>query len=168
MAADDVSKKKPTLDTLANFVKNKAIKLGIAMPEMDKEVMIKIAEQFPEYGKFSNKGLKKLTKMHEASVMSSEKSQKHFYKGNQDYRDALKYRLRESDLSPEERDSIYEKIENSLQKDFEKDTEHKILLRDALLIGGTGIVAAFAIGVVALGGKAVFQGVDSPDKPESA
>lgn len=165
---EESSKKTSGIDSFRKFAKNQQIKIGLMMPDMDKEVMLKVIDQFPEYRKFGNKGLKKLTKMHEATLKSSEKSQAYFFKGNKEYREIIRERLSRDDLDPEERNSLYEKLEKSIEKDSIKDTEHKTLLREALMIGGSGIVAALAIGVVLLGGKAAIQGLDGSDNSEGS
>lgn len=154
------------IDTWRNLSRDKILQFVAMMPEMDKEVAIKVIEQFPEFRQFAVDALDVLEKEHASTLAFNKQSQDKVHQAYQDVRGVLTHELRRDDLSAEDRMIIIEMIMNTANREFEKDSENKrfldTLFGKAALAGGTAI----ALGIVVLGGR-VLRGNDS-DKDRRA
>jgi hypothetical protein len=147
------------IDTWRNLSKDKILQFVALMPEMDKEVAIKVIEQFPEFRQFAMDALSVLEKEHTATLASNRESQAEVHRAFQEVRAILASELKRDDLTSEDRMLIIDKIMESANQEFAKDSENKrfldTLFGKAAMAGG----AAIALGIVVLGGR-VLQDED--------
>lgn len=134
-------------------------KLVASLPEVSKEVALKIAEQLPELRKIATSAVSRLEKMHKRTLDKNEKSQEHVHEAFGDVRRVLENELNVDDLSWEQRKEIYELLMDTADKDSAKDTENKRLLDTWLKAGGVVAIAALVMIVILAGGKTAADSV---------
>jgi hypothetical protein len=150
------------IDSWRNLSKDKVVRFAAMMPDMSKDVAIKVIEQFPKFKELALDALNFADKAHGSTLNSNAQSQERVYNAYQDIREALKAELERDDLSAEDRRILIEQLMRTGDKVFEKDTENKQLLdglfKKALLVTG----AVVASGFVFVGGKVMIgRGGDS-------
>lgn len=65
---EDELKKAREIDTWKNLSRDKLIKFVAMMPDMDKELALKVVEQFPEFKRFVSDALDVIEKRHEFTL----------------------------------------------------------------------------------------------------
>jgi len=155
-------KKKLGIDSWRNISKDKVIKFAAMMPEMDKEVAIKIIEQFPEFAKFANEVVDTLEEEYKTTIKANADSQEEVFKAFREIREILKDELKRDGLSPEERMDILHMIMETGDKVSEKDSENKEFLPGLFKIAVNGAEVALVAALVFIGGKVLLErGQDS-------
>lgn len=150
-------KKKLGIDSWRNLSKDKVIKFAAMMPEMDKEVAIKIIEQFPEFRKFAGDVVDTLEEEYKSTIEANADSQEEVYKAFRETREILKDELRRSDLTPEERANIINMIMKLVDMMAEKDSENKEFLRDLIKTGAVSAVVVLSAAIMFVGGKILLE-----------
>lgn len=154
------------IDSWRNLSRDKIVRFVAMMPEMDKEIAIKVIEQFPEFRKFAVDALDVLEKEHSATLAFNKESQDNVHHALQDVRAILKDELNRGELTAEERMIIIGLIMETANLEFEKDSENKRFLESlfgkAVIAGG----AAIALGIVVLGGRVLIDNDEDEDRRE--
>jgi hypothetical protein len=153
---EDEIKKALEIDSWRNLSKDKVIKFAAMMPDMDKDVMRKIIEQFPQFKEFAVATLNVLQKEHESTLESNAQSQERVHNALHEVREILQHELEREGLSAEDRRFLIEQVIRTGDKEFEKDTENKQFLGgslDKVLVGAGGALAA---GLVFVGARIMF------------
>ncbi len=150
--------KKLGIESWRNLSKDKVVKFAAMMPDMDKEVMLKIIEQFPEFREFANGVLEHF----EESVKNlSEANSKDFVlviEGLKETQQIIKAELDKPEISSEDRHFLIENLMRIAEMYKELDSNNKKFLKalstDNLKVVGLTVLAA----VVVLGAKVLFDG----------
>jgi len=150
-------KKKLGIDSWRNLSKDKVIKFAAMMPEMDKEVAIKIIEQFPEFRKFASDIVDTLEEEYKSTIKANTDSQEEVYNAFRETREILKDELRRSDLTPEERTNIINMIMKLVDMASEKDSENKEFLKDLIKTGAVGAGIVLSAAIIFVGGKILLE-----------
>lgn len=154
------------IESWRNLSRDKILRFVAMMPEMDKEVAIKVIEQFPEFRKFAVDALDVLEKEHSATLTHNKASQDKVHHAFQEVRAVLANELKRDDLTAEDRLIIIRMIMETANREFEKDSENKrfldALFGKAAIAGG----AAIALGIVVLGGRVLLDNDDDQDRRE--
>ncbi len=141
------------IDSWRKLSRQNVIKFASMMPDMDRELAVKIVEQFPAFSKFALDALHVMERVQESAMGFNERSQEKAHKAYQDVRDAIKGELKK-DVSPEERERLIDTMMQTADKEAAKDSENKRLIVDLVkttaVVGGAALLAA----VVVLGAKA--------------
>ncbi len=145
------------IDSWRNLSKDKMIKFAAMMPDMDKEVVFKIIEQFPEFTKFAMEALNVMEKEYESTLTFNKQSQENVHQAYQEIREILKGELNQENLSFEEKKIILELIMKTGEKEFEKDAENKKFLDGLFNKVAIGAGTAILTAVVFVGGKVLLQ-----------
>lgn len=151
--SEEEAKEKLGIDSWKNISKEKVIEFGAMMPEMDKEVVLKIVEQFPEFTKFAGEVVDSMEEMYKATVKANADSQDEVLNAYKEIRVILKDELgRNDDYSPEERIHILNMIMETGEKESKKDSENKEFLFGLFKTAGkiAGGIAGGVIVVAAL------------------
>ena len=158
---EDELKKALEIDTWKNLSRDKLIKFVAMMPDMDKELALKVVEQFPEFKRFVSDALDVIEKRHESTLSHNKQSQESFYQGTREIREILKRELENDNLTWDQRKFIIEKIMETAHLEFAKDSENKRFLDG--MFGKVTLVAgaAIAVGAAVLGGKVMAQREES-------
>ena len=157
LKSEDEIKKVLEIGSWKNLSKDKMIKFAAMMPDMDKEVTLKIIEQLPEFTKFAMEALNVMEKEHETTLTFNKQSQENVHKAYQEIREILKGELNQDNLSPEEKKSILELIMETGKKEFEKDTENKQFLDGLFKKAALGVGTVILSAIVFVGGKVLLQ-----------
>lgn len=118
-------KKALGIESWRNLSRDKVIRFAAMMPDMDKEVMLGIIQQFPEFTKYGNDLLESLRETVQATID----------KNSEDYRMSLaiisetqaicKEQLRRTDISSEERVLIWNNLLEVTKMVPEMDRDNK-------------------------------------------
>ena len=131
------------------------------IPNMDKEVAIKIIEQYPAFAKLSESMVAPLNKMCDIALEKNEESQRLTIQAYKQILDELSNQLHMEDISKEEREKITKQMIEIADKISVKDTENKAFI-DKMAKYSTG----FAIGVVVLGAAILGVNIKGKDIPK--
>lgn len=139
------------IDSFRNLSKDKIMEFVSLIPNMDKEVAIKIIEQYPAFAKLSESIVAQLNKMCDTALEKNEGSQRLTIQAYKQILDELSNQLHTEDISKEEREKITKQMIEIADKISIKDTENKAFI-DKIVKCGTGIaIVAFVLGAVILG-----------------
>ncbi len=160
ISAEEV-KRALNIDSFRNLSKDKIVEFVSLIPNMDKEVAIKIIEQYPAFAKLSESMVGQLNKMCDIALEKNEDSQKLTIQAYKQVLDELSKQLHIEDISKEEREKITEQMIEIADKIAVKDTENKAFI-DKMVKYSTG----FALGVVVLGAAVLGVNVKGKDIPK--
>lgn len=141
------------IDTWRNLSKDKILQFVALMPEMDKEVAIKVIEQFPEFRAFAMDALNVLETEHTSSLAANKESQAEVHHAYQEVRAILASELKRDDLTVEDRRIIIDMIMETANREFAKDSENKQFLDTLFGKAALATGVAIALGIVVLGGR---------------
>jgi len=145
------------IESWRNLSKDKVIQFAAMMPDMDKEVMFKVIEQFPEFTKFAN-GV--LEHFEESLKNLSETNSKDFEiiaEGLRETQQIIKDELQKPEINDDEKRYLIDNLMKVAEMYMEFDKNNKKFLKalssDNLKVAGLTILAA----VVVLGGKVLLD-----------
>ena len=146
-------KKALGIGSFRNLSRDNVMRFAAMMPDMEKEVALKIVEQFPEFKAFALDAVNVMQKVQENALAGNKESQAHVHQAWHEAREIHKGQLDDEELTWEQKKYLLDLIQETAREESAKDSENKKFLkevtRDALLTIG-GVVL---LGVVALGGK---------------
>lgn len=137
-----------------NLSKDKFITFVSELPNMSKEVAIRVVEQFPDFKNLVMDSFDQVQQQATIAVAANWKSQKRVHKAFADYREILSRELDRENLSAEARFSVLELFKKAIDDESRKDSEHKAFVLRALSIVATAAVVVVAAGASVLGAKA--------------
>lgn len=140
------------IDTFRNISKDKIMEFISAIPNMDKEVAIKIINQFPAYAETAMNMVSTLDTMCDKALKENSESQAESIIAYKKILSDLGEVLKKDSISPEERASIADRMITIADRIAAKDSENKEFLNDTLkrnmsLIGGALLLGAVILGV---------------------
>lgn len=149
------------IDSFRNLSKDKIMEFVSLIPNMDKEVAIKIIEQYPAFIKLSESIVAQLNKMCNTALEKNEESQRLTIQAYKQILDELSNQLRMEDISKEEREKITKKMIEIADKISVKDTENKAFIDQM-----AKYTVVCAIGVLVLGAAILGVNVKGKDIPK--
>lgn len=149
------------IDSFRNLSKDKIMEFVSLIPNMDKEVAIKIIEQYPAFAKLSESMVAQLNKMCDTALEKNEESQRLTIQVYKQILDELSNQLHMEDLSKEEREKITKQMIEIADKISIKDTENKAFI-DKMVKYSTG----FAVGALVLGAAILGVNIKGKDIPK--
>ena len=149
------------IDSFRNLSKDKIMEFVSLIPNMDKEVAIKIIEQYPAFAKLSESMVAQLNKMCDTALEKNEESQRLTIQAYKQILDELSNQLHMEDISKEEREKITKQMIEIADKISVKDTENKAFI-DRMVKYSTG----FAIGALVLGAAILGVNIKGKDIPK--
>ena len=151
MATENDVKKALAIDSFRNISKDKIMEFVSAIPNMDKEVAVKIIEQFPSYAESANNMIAQLNTMCSNAMEENGESQKEVIEAYKKILDDLGELLKKDASTAEERTQITKQMIDIADRISAKDTENKEFLSGITKYGGHIIVSALILGAVILG-----------------
>lgn len=139
------------IESFRNLSKDKMMEFVSLIPNMDKDLAIKIVEQFPSYADYSQNIVKQLNMLCEKALELNDNSQTEAIEVYKKVLDELSVLLQKEETSVDERKYITEKMIEVADKIAIKDTENKEFLEKIIKYGGYVALGALAIGVTILG-----------------
>ncbi|WP_423901707.1 hypothetical protein [Eggerthia catenaformis] len=149
------------IDSFRNLSKDKIMEFVSLIPNMDKEVAIKIIEQYPAFAKLSESMVAQLNKMCDTALEKNEESQRLTIQAYKQILDELSNQLHMEDISKEEREKITKQMIEIADKISVKDTENKAFI-DKMVKYRT----RFAIGALVLGAAILGVNIKGKDIPK--
>lgn len=149
------------IDSFRNLSKDKIMEFVSLIPNMDKEVVIKIIEQYPTFAKLSESMVAQLNKMCDTALEKNEESQRLTIQAYKQILDEQSNQLHMEDISKEEREKITKQMIEIADKISVKDTENKAFI-DKMVKYSTG----FAIGALVLGAAILGVNIKGKDIPK--
>jgi hypothetical protein len=151
-------KKALNIESFRNLSKDKIIEFVSLIPNMDRDVAIKIIEQFPQYANFASSMISQLNTLCDNALKANAKSQSDVIEAYKKILDDLGELLKKDDITSEERANITEKMVMIADRISAKDTENKAFLINAIksiapYAGGALLLAAAIFGVNVKGVK---------------
>lgn len=146
-------KKALGIDSFRNLSRDNVMRFAAMMPDMDKEVALKVIEQFPEFKAFALDAVNVMQKAHESSLAENRASQDQAHQAWQDVREILRGQLDGDELPWEEKRYIIDLIVDTARQEAAKDTENKQFIKDLAKYTLTAVGAAVVLAVVYVGGK---------------
>lgn len=158
MATENEVKKALAIDSFRNMSKEKIMEFVSAIPNMDKDVAIKIIEQFPAYTESANNMLAQLNVMCSNAMKENGESQKEAIEAYKKILDDLGELLKKETITVEARMKITEQMITVADRISAKDTENKDFLNGIIkygvpIIGGALVLGAAILGVNVKGRK---------------
>lgn len=141
------------IDSWRNLSKDKFLTFVSDLPNMSKEVAVKVVEQFPDFKGLVLDSLNRVQEQATLSVNANWKSQKKVHKAFAEYRAVLTRELDRDNLTSEDRVSILQLFKKAVDDESLKDTEHKAFVHRTLAVVGTVALVVVAAGAAALGVK---------------
>jgi hypothetical protein len=152
MVTENEVKKALAVDSFRNVSKDKIMEFVSAIPNMDKDVAIKIIEQFPDYTESAINMLAQLNTMCNNAMKENGESQKEAIEAYKKILDDLGELLKKDKITSEERVQITEQMITVADRISAKDTENKDFLNGIIkygipIIGGALLLGAAILGV---------------------
>jgi len=144
-------KKALAIDSFRNMSKDKIMEFVSAIPNMDKDVAIKIIGQFPAYTGFAPTMLAQLNTTCDNAMKENGESQKEVIEAYKKILDDLGERYKKDTITSEERAEIIEQMISIADRISVKDTENKDFLNGLIKDEVQIIIGALVLGVVILG-----------------
>lgn len=141
------------IDSWRNLSKDKFITFVSDLPEMSKDLAIKVVEQFPDFKGLVLDSLSRVQDQATHAVDANWKSQKKVHKAFAEYRAVLTRELDRDNLTSEDRFAILELFKKAVDDESLKDTEHKAFVQRTVAIVGTAALIVVAAGAAVLGVK---------------
>ncbi|KAD3515043.1 hypothetical protein [Arthrobacter yangruifuii] len=164
---EDQIKQALGIDSWRNLSKDKMIRFAAMMPDMDTEVALQIVKQFPHFKEFAMSAVDAMEQAHQSTLKANKHSQKRVHQAFQQIREALIVQLEQEGLSWEEKKYLIEKIMETGNLQFQKDTENKEFLDGLFKKVLFGAGAALALGVAFVGGRVMIEGNDNPESDQT-
>lgn len=158
MVTENEVKKALAIDSFRNMTKDKIMEFVSAIPNMDKDVAIKIIGQFPAYAESANNMLAQLNIMCNNAMKENGESQKEAIEAYKKILDDLGELLKKDTITAEERVQITDQMITVADRISAKDTENKDFLNGIVkygvpIIGGALVLGAAILGVNVKGTK---------------
>lgn len=165
--SEDAIKKALKIDSFRNLSKEKVMQFASMIPYMDKEVALKVIDQFPVYADFGKGAIEQYTKTCDNILEKNKEGQTAVIRGYQTILDALAKKIDKEDLSEEERKSITEDMITVADKIAEADLNNKKFLdrmgNKLLFLAGMALLGVGAV----LGVNATTGGGNLPELEDS-
>ncbi|MGW4645828.1 hypothetical protein [Kitasatospora sp. NPDC004289] len=143
-----------------NLSKEKVLKFAAMVPDTSNEVRLKLLEQFPAFKDLAVNSVDALKKAHRTTVAANENNQERLHEASEQFRDILAEELKRDDLGPEDRQAIYDRLQQGVQQEYEKDSENKQFLERTIRLVTTGAVTVIALGAVFAGAQIMGESKD--------
>jgi hypothetical protein len=154
-------KRKLGIESWKNLSKDKFLTFVSEMPNMSKEVTLKIIDQFPDFKSLVLDSLGQVEEQAANALAANWKSQKKVHKAFAEQREMLRRELDREGLTSEDRFSILRMFAESVEKEAAKDSEHKIFSYKLVTTVAGIAVGGVAAGLAILGGKSKISDEES-------
>ncbi|SDB25229.1 hypothetical protein SAMN02910317_01225 [Ruminococcaceae bacterium FB2012] len=139
------------IDSFRNITKDKIMEFVSLIPNMDKDVALSIINQFPTYVDMVKCMTEQLGKTCEIAMSDNSANQSEVNSAYKTIIDSLAEALNREDITPEERDSITNKMIQVADKMAEKDSENKRFISCVVKNKQHFIIGLAVCGVAILG-----------------
>jgi hypothetical protein len=146
------------IESWRNLSKDKFMTFVSDLPNLDKDVALKIVAQFPDFKELVNDSFEKFKDDATEARAFNWKSQKKVHKAFSEYREILKLELERENLTSEDRFRIIDYLRAAVDAESAKDTENKKFQVATTTIITTAGLALVGAAVAVLGGNTQIGG----------
>lgn len=143
--------KKLGIESWRNLSKDKFLSFVSELPNLDKEVALKIIGQFPEFTTLVRSALSETREVTTEVLSTNLASQNAVYEAQKQYRDILERELNRENLTTEDRFRILELLKQSVSDAESFDRENKSFLTDVLYTAGMVAISMVTCACLVLG-----------------
>ena len=144
-------KQKLDISDFRNITKDKIIQFVSLMPQMDKELSIKIIEQFPNYTNMATSIVDKLLNLCNNAIENSKVTEKEAIEAYKLVLLTIKKELEDKEITKEEREKYNNQMIEVADKISEIDIRNKKWLEGIIKHGSTVMCITLAVGAAILG-----------------
>lgn len=160
LKSEEDVKKALDIESWRNLSKDKLLAFVAEMPHMDREVALKVIDQFPNFKSLAGETMASFDERFDSAQKFNWKSQKKVHQAFQSYRRSLDRELERPYLSSEDRFRILEMIRETADRESAKDSENKTFTLKLVSVAAAVGVTVVGAAVAALGGKVGIGGND--------
>lgn len=145
-------KKALGIESFRNLKKDDIVQFFTMLPDIDKEVSLKIIEQFPNFKEYALTAVDGFQETTKGLLNSNIQSQENLHTAWQDVRRILEAQLKNPDTTSEEKLRYAEMIMETVRQESAKDSENKNFLTDFMDKNGRILGGVLMAGIVAIAG----------------
>lgn len=145
-------KKALGIESFRNLKKDDIVQFFTMLPDIDKEVSLKIIEQFPNFKEYALTAVDGFQETTKGLLNSNIQSQENLHTAWQDVRRILEAQLKNPDTTSEEKLRYAEMIMETVRQESAKDSENKSFLTDFMDKSGRILGGVLMAGIVAIAG----------------
>jgi len=145
------------IESFRNLSRDNVMRFAALMPDMDREVALKIVEQFPEFKAFALDAVNVMQRAQEAALADNKESQAQVHRAWGEVREILKGQLDDETLTWEEKKHVFDLLMDTAREESAKDSENKHFLKDVTKYTVAAIGGAVLLGVVFVGGRFALE-----------
>lgn len=157
-AAEATLMKRLGIESWRNLSKDKFMTFVSDLPNMDKEVALKVIAQFPNFKDLVLETFKKVQEDATQARTFNWRSQKKVHKAFEQYREILSRELEREDITSEDRFAILGLLKDAIDAEAAKDSENKKFQLIVTSMLTTAALALAGTALAAIGGKAQIGG----------
>lgn len=146
-------KKRLGIESWRNLSKEKFMSFVSDLPNLDKEVALKIIGQFPDFKNLVMDTFQQIQEQATQGMRFNYKSQKKVHKAFKHYREILSRELDRDELTTEDRFRILGLLKDAIDAEALKDKDNKEFLLKIVGMLATGAIIVVGAAVAVLGGK---------------
>ena len=145
-------KKALGIESFRNLKKDDIVQFFTMLPDIDKEVSLKIIDQFPNFKEYALTAVEGFQETTKGLLNSNIQSQENLHTAWQDVRRILEAQLKNPDTTSEEKLRYAEMIMETARQESAKDSENKSFLTDFMDKSGRILGGVLMAGIVVIAG----------------
>ncbi|OKX83653.1 hypothetical protein [Corynebacterium glutamicum] len=145
-------KKALGIESFRNLKKDDIVQFFTMLPDIDKEVRLKIIDQFPNFKEYALTAVEGFQETTKGLLNSNIQSQENLHTAWQDVRRILEAQLKNPDTTSEEKLRYAEMIMETARQESAKDSENKSFLTDFMDKSGRILGGVLMAGIVVIAG----------------
>ena len=145
-------KKALGIESFRNMKKDDIVQFFTMLPDIDKELSLKIIDQFPNFKEYALTAVEGFQETNKGLLNSNIQSEENLHTAWQDVRRILEAQLKNPDTTSEEKLRYAEMIMETVRQESAKDSENKRFLTDFMDKSGRILGGVLMAGIVAIAG----------------
>ena len=145
-------KKALGIESFRNMKKDDIVQFFTMLPDIDKELSLKIIDQFPNFKEYALTAVEGFQETTKGLLNSNIQSEENLHTAWQDVRRILEAQLKNPDTTSEEKLRYAEMIMETARQESAKDSENKRFLTDFMDKSGRILGGVLMAGIVAIAG----------------
>jgi len=144
-------KKELGITDFRTITKDKIMQFVSLMPKLDKELAVKIIEQFPSYANMATSMVTNLIDMCNNALSHSKETEQEAIKSYKYVLETIKSEIEDGEITPEERDKYNRQMIEVADKISDLDKRNKEWLENVIKYGTSAVCITLAVGAAILG-----------------
>lgn len=157
LMTEEEVKKKLGVQDFRSITKDKLMQFVSIIPKLDRELAIKIIEQFPSYADMATSMVGNLINLCNNALENSKITEKEAIEAYKYCLETIRSEIESGELTPEEKEKYNKQMIDVADKISEIDVRNKKWLEDLIKYGSSVLGMTLAVGVAILGVKSNKQ-----------